>query len=207
MGYFPFYTDIRGVKTVIVGGGQVAFRKLEKLADFEPDLVVIAPEICKEIREFVSEHVKFSFAERSFEFSDLEDAGVVIAATDDAGLNHRISVYCKERHIPVNVVDREEDCSFIFPALIKRGKLTIGISTGGASPMTAVQLKRRIEEQIPGNMEEILDFLYSIRPMVKRELDTESARSALYRKVLEKLMAGEPVSEEELYKLMKEQRT
>lgn len=82
----------------------------------------------------------------------------VVVAGENPEQNHRIAKLCQEKRIPVNVVDDQEYCSFIFPSLISHGNLSVGICTNGASPATGVLLKRKIEDQIPDNIEEILDF-------------------------------------------------
>ncbi len=142
MGYFPFFMELEGKCGVIVGGGNVAARKVEKLLAFGPDLTVIAPDIeacVKTQGKLLQEGAAASlqFEERAFRLEDLDHADFVIAATDDTVLNGEIADCCKARRIPVNVVDDREKCTFFFPALIKEGPLTIGISTDGKSPFAA----------------------------------------------------------------------
>lgn len=101
----------------------------------------------------------------------------VIAATSDETLNARIAKLCEERNILVNVVDDKEKCGFLFPSLIREGKLSIGISTEGASPRVATTFRARLSADIPERMEEILDYLEKFvllqkwqSKMTKREL-------------------------------------
>lgn len=170
MGYFPFFVDIAGKNGVIVGGGKVAVRKVEKLLPFGPRLTVIAPEIEECIRtqgEFTHESTsRLHLAEREFAATDLDSADFVIAATDDESLNGRISDYCRENRIPVNVVDDREKCSFFFPALVREGDLTIGISTGGKSPLAASWVRRKISEALPPGIGDVIDLMGQIRPQV-----------------------------------------
>lgn len=169
MGYFPFFMDIAGKNGVIIGGGTVAARKVEKLLAFEPDLTVIAPRIeeCmrmqKELpgREAIS---SLTFIEREFKMEDLSGADFVIAATDDGELNGRISDYCRKKKIPVNVVDDREKCSFFFPALVKDGSLTVGVSTDGKSPVAASWVRKEIEQAIPAGLGETVDLMGQVRP-------------------------------------------
>ena len=95
--------------------------------------------------------------ERPFVPEDIEGCAFVIAATDDRELNHRISALCQEKGILVNVVDDKDYCGFLFPSLVKEGKLTAGISTAGASPQIAAELRSRMARELPNQMEEILD--------------------------------------------------
>ena len=128
---------------------------------------------------------------------------LVIAATDDTELNRRISTACREQNIPVNVVDDRENCTFLFPCLVQKGELSVGISTGGASPTAAVWLKEQISHMIPTDFDEILLWLEHLRPRFKAEIPEEHRRAALFsaafRACLEK---ARPLTQEELDKLM-----
>ena len=188
MGYFPFFMDIAGKNGVIVGGGKVAARKAEKLLSLNTHLTVIAPEIEdwfrtqeKQLKE--NGAVPLVLVEREFEMADLAGANFVIAATDDEALNGSISAYCKSRQIPVNVVDDREKCSFFFPALVREGDLTIGISTDGQSPMAASWVRKEVSRILPSAIGDIVDLMGQIRPCVM-ELDMEEAdRKALLEKM------------------------
>jgi len=175
MGYFPFFMELSGQKGLIVGGGTVALRKAEKLLPYGPKLTVIAPETVPELLALPDVTV----LKRSFAPELLEGMAFVIAATDDAAVNHEISGLCRERGVPVNVVDDPDACSFLFPALVKRGNLSVGISTAGASPSAAVWLKDEIETLLPERFEEILAFLNDVRPLVKAVVPQER-RSAVF---------------------------
>ena len=159
MGYFPFFVELKRKRGLIVGGGIVAERKVRKLLPYEPELLVVAPEIDGGIRK-LSEEVKekrtkqedtpeLILSERPFEDADLEKMDFVIAATSDEALNARIAKLCEEKHILVNVVDDKEKCGFLFPSLIREGKLSIGISTEGASPRVATTFRTRLSADIP----------------------------------------------------------
>ena len=195
MSYFPFFADIENADVLVVGGGRVALRKVERLLPYGPRITVAACSFCPELLgmdEIV--RVKAAFAQEMVEGRD-----AVIAATDDAQVNERIYALCKLRRIPVNVVDDKEKCSFLFPSLVKRGALSIGISTGGASPSAAVYLKERIEEILPERIGEILAFLEMARPMIRQSFRSESERTARNKELfLRCLAAGGPLTEEEL---------
>ena len=115
--------------------------------------------------------------------SDLAGADFVIAATDDEVLNGRISDYCKSKQIPVNVVDDREKCSFFFPALVKDGSLTIGISTDGKSPVAASWVRKNISSTLPAGIGDAVDMIGLIRPRVM-ELDvSESVRKNILERM------------------------
>ena len=183
MSYFPFFEDIEGRHCLIVGGGRVAARKAEKLRPFRPCLSVCAPGICDEIRNMDG----VELIEREFAEEMLAGADMVIAATDNSKLNHKISALCKEKKIPVNVVDDKDYCSFIFPALINRGSMTIGITTGGASPLAARKTREIIEQALPENIEEALEMLESIRGDIKRRYESEKERMEALEEEWEKI--------------------
>lgn len=194
MAYFPFFMDLSGKKGVVVGGGRIALEKLEKLISFAPALTVIAPEILPEIEILAkkavcncegnknSSDMKISIQQRYFEDTDIEDAFFVIAATDDGELNARISSICRKNRIPVNVVDDKEKCSFIFPSLVKKGSLTVAISTEGASPQVAASLRRKLETEIPDEIEDILDYLAWLRPIAKEKIPDDRKRAEFLKK-------------------------
>lgn len=179
MGFFPFYTDIENKKCVIAGGGRVAAGKVRRLAEFRPEIVVIAPEISDEILQSGVRTIKRRFAD-----SDIEGAFMVIGATDDEAVNRHISGICREKGIPVNIVDKPELCSFYFPAIVKKENVTIGISTEGKSPLFAKYLRRRFEEEIDGNMMETAEILGRFRPYVRALFDSEEKRKEALGAVL-----------------------
>lgn len=208
MGYFPFFVELKGKRGLIVGGGIVAERKVRKLLPYEPELLVVAPEIDDGIRK-LSEEVKekrtkqedtpeLILSERAFEDADLEKMDFVIAATSDEALNTRIAKLCEEKHILVNVVDDKEKCGFLFPSLIREGKLSIGISTEGASPRVATTFRTRLSADIPERMEEILDYLEKIRPFAKVAIEDDKKRAAFLMELADMCMEkGRPLTEAE----------
>lgn len=190
MGYFPFFMDIEGKPGLIVGGGMVAYRKLEKLLPYGPSLMVVAPEFCPDIRRMTETQVSGMERERaagvpvllqeSFQDKMVADMFFVIAATNDRELNHHISGLCRERKIPVNVVDDPDACTFLFPAIIKQGELSVGISTGGTSPSAAKYIKKAVMETVPEGMGEILEYLGTVREEVKAVLPEEKQRAKCF---------------------------
>lgn len=192
MGYFPFFMEIEGAKGVIVGGGKVAARKVEKLIPFGPALTVIAPEMDERIvrlekmlERAPEEKATLTLECRRAEESDLEGAAFVIAATDEEAVNARISVYCKNKKIPVNVVDDREKCSFFFPALVKEGPLTVGISTDGKSPAAAAYVRKEISQKLPEGLGNTIEMLGLLREEVQEVSKDQTVRAG----ILEKLFA------------------
>ncbi len=188
MGHFPFFMEIEGKKGVIVGGGKVAARKVEKLLAFDPELTVIAPQIeeCIRIQEKLLQKdaaASLLFRERELRMEDLEGADYVIAATDEEALNGRIADYCRKHRIPVNVVDDSKKCTFFFPALVKEGPLTIGISTDGQSPVAASWTRKEISRMLPEGLGNVIDLLGRVRPMVLQVDEGEDVRKEILERM------------------------
>ena len=194
MAYFPVFMDITGQEVLIVGGGTVAFRKVEKLLPYEPQITLVAPNVDARIRA----HTEVNIFECEFEELMLEKKKLVIAATDDRALNTRIAALCREKGIPVNAVDQREDCTFLFPALVKRGELSIGISTGGASPTAAIYLKNQISELLPNNFDSIITFLEQKREYIKTVSPSEQIRAKIFKGLFEvALFKDQPLTDSE----------
>jgi siroheme synthase-like protein len=188
MTYFPFYCDIENKKWLLVGGGRVAAGKFSRLIAFTRKITVIAPEISDEIKKDAEDGVRL--LERDFRAADLDDADIVVAATDDKALNAQIASLCRERKIPVNAVDDPENCDFIFPAIIKRGRLTVSVSTNGASPIYAAMLKKQINDSLPVDIDIILEKMAALRKIVPERFPSLSQheRGMIYKKALSELL-------------------
>lgn len=194
MGYFPFFIDLEQKEGLIVGGGRVALGKTRRLLPYGPRLTVAAPRLLPDF--YALEGVVR--LEEPFAPELLEEKFFVIAATGDVSLDRHVARLCRERGILVNVADDQEACAFLFPSLVKRGSLSVGVSTGGASPSMAAWLRREIEELLPEGTEEILRFLQDQRPRIKASLSDETRRAALFRALFGAcLEAGGPISRSE----------
>lgn len=195
MAFFPMFIDLSKQPVLIIGGGKVAFRKLQKLIPYEAEITVIAPRILPEIRN-TSNIVCIN---REFTEEDLSlNPVMVLAATNCQELNLKISTLCKERRIPINVADDIEKCSFLFPALVQQGSFCAGFCTGGASPTAAAYYKKRFQEILPDNIDTILLWLESKRSELKEKIPIQAKRAAVFKKLFEAcLEKGGPLSEEE----------
>lgn len=186
MPWFPMFVQLKGAEALLVGGGTVALRKAEKLLPYGPSIKVVAPDIIPELTTLPG----LTLCRRPFAESDLQGTpALVIAATDEPALNRKIAALCREKRIPVNVVDDPEACGFLFPALVRRGRLSVGISTGGASPTAAVWLKERIESILPPHFGAALDRLEALRPALKAQVSDGRDRAARFRAAFERELA------------------
>lgn len=199
MSYFPMFVELKGVDCLIVGGGRIALRKAEVLLDFGADVTLTAGRIMDEIQNLSGVRC----VEKDFEESDLEGRGLVVAATDDKELNHRIAEACKKKRIPINAVDQAEDCSFIFPAYLKKGEVVSAFSSGGQSPVLTQYLKKEVEPLMTDHLGDLAACLGGLRDLAKHCVDTEGERKRLYRELLHLgLERNEVPSQEEIKKIL-----
>lgn len=199
MGYFPFFVDVENQNCLVVGGGVVALRKIEKLLPFNPNITVVSPKIHKEILSIEN----INIINRKFDFNDLKEKSFVITATDDKVLNKEIYNSCKENNIPVNTVDDKDNCSFIFPALAKNNGVTVAISTSGKSPLYAKYLRKKIENLIQDS-ESIVDNLSKYREKIKNEIYLEENRKVAFEKLLDYSLNNENITDDLVDKIIKD---
>ena len=193
MAYFPVFMDINDQICLVVGGGTVALRKVEKLQEYGARVRVIAKEILPQIKELPG----LAWQERTFEETDLTDVVLVVAATDDAAENHRIAECCRTAKVPVNAVDQIEDCSFLFSSMVRQGDVVAAVSSGGKSPILTQYLKKKIAQVLTERVGEANDLLGEWRPYVKAEFATEARRKPVFKALFERCLEGEELPEEQ----------
>ena len=170
------FIEMSGKNVLVVGGGSVALRKCEKLLPYGAEVTAVSGRFQP---QFISlQGVALLF--RPFRDEDIAGRDIVIAATDDRALNAHIAGLCREAGIPFNCVDEPENCTFIFPALTLRGRLSAGFCTGGASPTAAAYFREQFEESLPDGLDEILDFMAGIRSRVIAAVPDQRRRSRIF---------------------------
>ena len=189
MAYFPMFVDMTERECLIVGGGNVAYRKVMVMLDFGAKVTVVAEDICDELRKLTIDDTankenRITFIKRKFEQKDCDGMEMVIAATDDNALNHEIAEYCKAKGIMVNAVDQKADCSFIFPSYIKEKNLVAAFSSGGNSPVLTQYLKGKEKEILTPFLGELNEYMGQIREKVIAEYDTEAERKRVFKEIL-----------------------
>ncbi|MHA1570044.1 MAG: precorrin-2 dehydrogenase/sirohydrochlorin ferrochelatase family protein [Alphaproteobacteria bacterium] len=181
---YPVQLLLAGKLCVVVGGGDVAFRKARALLAAEGRIKVIAPALCPELEQLAAEN-KIEAEKKTFSPSDLAEAFLVIAATDDSRVNQAVFAEASAQGILVNVVDKPELCNFYVPSVVRRGDLIITISTGGASPALAKKIRQTLEEAYGEEYEAYLEILNHCRELAKQKYpDDLSARMAANRRAL-----------------------
>ena len=184
MQYLPLFFDIRDKLCVVVGGGQLALRKIRLLNRAHARVKVVALAVNDEILA-VTEIDRGDIHCKPFEESDIDGAHLVIAATDDLECNTLVSQCAKSRGIPVNVVDQPELCSFITPAIVDRDPVTLALSSGGSSPVLLRKLKEQLETDIPSRLGELASFLGQQRDRVKKQIPEFEQRLRFWEALLE----------------------
>jgi len=159
---YPAFIDLTECAVLVVGGGAVAARKVAGLLDAGARVTVVAPEASLRLRKQAREK-RIALRLREFRPADLDGAWMVIAATDARAVNRRIADEARRRRILCNVVDDPALCTFQAPSVARRGKLQIAVSTGGASPSLARDIRRKLQRHYGVAYETFVDGLYDLR--------------------------------------------
>ncbi|HEY9051336.1 MAG TPA: siroheme synthase CysG [Gammaproteobacteria bacterium] len=184
MDFLPIFLNIKQQPCLVVGGGEVAARKVALLLKAEADITVISPKLVDELAELVQQK-KITHVARPFEIKDIEKPALIIAATDKCDVNETISALARARSIPVNVVDNPDLCSFIMPSMVDRSPVQIAISTGGASPVLARMIRTKLEGCIPANYGRLAALVDKFRDKVKARFGKVEQRRMFWESVLE----------------------
>lgn len=184
MSYYPVFLDLKGKRAVVVGGGMVAQRKIETLLEHGAEVHLIAraltPELVRDVRAGKVKHLGEEFRE-----SHLEGAFMVIAATDDADLNRRVSRSAQERMLLINAVDQTDDCNFIVPSSLRRGDLLIAVSTSGKSPAMARKVRRDLEKYFGSEYEPFLNLMGRLRKEILSRGLSQKENSRIFGMLVE----------------------
>jgi siroheme synthase-like protein len=176
--------DLRGRDCLVVGGGRVATEKAQGLMAGGASVTVVAPEIDAELRA-----TGVSLHERPFTASDVVGRFLVIAATNDRRVNSAVSAAAERRNTLCNVADDPELCNFILPAVLRRGPIVVGVSTGGASPALAQRIRDDVDDLIGPEHAELADRLAALRPWAREALPTYEARRDYFRQLVAEALA------------------
>ncbi len=183
--YYPIFLDIEGRNVVIIGGGNVCARKAETMMNYGARVTVVSPEFTGEIEKWAADGC-LQLRRKKYDENDLDGANIVIASTDDEGVNTKIATDCRKRRIPVNVVDVTHLCEFIVPAIIEKGSIQIAVSTGGRSPALARTLKEDLQRAIGPEYDEVNQALGSLRDAAKKKLPTDVDRKRFFDGIIAK---------------------
>ena len=192
--YYPISLDVKEKTALIVGGGAVAERKAETLLSYGAKLRLVSPKLSSGLAEMVSTGTVEHRA-RPYRSEDLEGCALVFACADRPEANEIVSAEAKAAGIPVNVADRPSRCTFFVPAVLRRGDLTVAVSTQGKSPALARRLRDELAQVIGLEYEQYLTLLGDFRVKIKGKYPDQERRLQAYDRfldsdVLELLRAG-----------------
>ena len=186
---YPVSLVLEGRPVLLVGGGRVAARKVDGLLACGAQVHVVAPRVADELKQRHGVTVE----ERPYRDGDVAGYRLVVSATDDAAVNRAVYDEAEAAGVWVNSADDPANCTFTLPSVLRRGPMTVAVSTGGHSPGLAAWLRRRLEEEIGPEYETLLDLLAQARTEVQAEgRSTEGVdwQSALDSEILEMIRAG-----------------
>ena len=166
MKYYPVFLDILGKKCVVIGGGEVAARKVNRLLNCGAKVFVVSPKLSPELITLKAQSAIEHIA-ADYDVQFIEGAALIIGATDDEKTNAMISSDARSLGIPVNIVDDPQKCDFILPSVVERGDLTIAIGTGGKSPALARHVRKELEAKYGVEYEILLKILGGLRRQMK----------------------------------------
>ena len=183
MKHFPIFLTLKDRHCTVIGGGSVASRKVDNLLSAGANVTVISPQLIDELRQKANQQT-LQYIPRTFESGDLDQSFLVFAATDNPDVNAEIAQLANNKNIPVNVADNPEHCSFIVPSVLDRNPVTIAVSTGGASPVLARQLRIKLETMIPSTCGRLAKITEEYRAKVKAHFPTQEQRKKFWESAL-----------------------
>lgn len=181
MDYLPIFADLKGRLCLVVGGGEIAWRKCRMLLKAGARLRIVAPELCTELQEALLKS-NIEYRAESFTPSHLKGVFLVIAATDKRAVNGLVYQAANQQHILVNVVDDTPRCSFIVPSIVDRSPLVVAISSSGKAPVLARMIREKLETLLPQSLGKLAQLSGDFRHRLKQRLSNISARRRFWEK-------------------------
>lgn len=163
----PVFLNLEGRPCLVVGGGNIAWEKAERLIDAGARVTMVAPEVAPVPERLRTADLRI--VHKRFEPSDVEEQAVAIAATDDSDVQRAVVTAAREARVPVNVVDQPDLCDFIFGAVLRRGDLAVAVSTGGRFPLLASKLRDRLASVLPHETAAAVEELGRARDLIRRD--------------------------------------
>ncbi|MCF6190131.1 MAG: siroheme synthase CysG [Cocleimonas sp.] len=183
MKHFPVFLDLKDRQCLVIGGGSVASRKVKNLLTSGAKVTVISPQVSDELKQLAHDE-KITVIEREYQTTDITVAFLIVAATDDSTVNAQVAEQAHNANIMVNVADNASLCSFIFPSILDRSPVTIAVSTGGASPVLARQLRMKLETLVPSACGRLAGITEEYREKVKLHFPEQEQRKSFWENAL-----------------------
>lgn len=183
MEYLPLFADLKKRPVLVIGGGDIAARKIQLLLRASAQIRVVAQALCPELVE-IGRAGGLTWLGETFEPAMLDEVFLVIAATNDAALNTWVSQCAEQRHLFVNVVDDQLNCSFIFPSIVDRAPILVAISSSGTAPVLVRILREKLESMLPTFLGSMAALTGAWRGRVKKQFHSHSSRRRFWEKAL-----------------------
>ena len=181
--FYPAFIDLQNRPVLVVGGGIVAERKVETLLETGAVITVVSPQITEQLDAY-SKSNRITVQQRGFIPSDVDGVSLVISATDDPTTQTEVASIAVSKNILVNTVDKPELCSFIVPAILRRGDITIAISTSGKSPSLAAELRARLDRVLTDEFARTAKVLGAVRQEVHRTFAGSDDRKRVFDSII-----------------------
>jgi precorrin-2 dehydrogenase / sirohydrochlorin ferrochelatase len=182
--YYPVYIQLREQPCVVIGGGRIAEGKVNGLLDAQAQVTVISPDLTSGLHDLANKK-QVTYLARAYQPGDLTGAFLVICATDQPEINHQVWQEATANGQLVNVVDDTPRCNFIAPSILRKGDLTIAISTSGKAPALAVRLKERLQRELGPEYERFLELAGELREPLARHVPEFETRKALWYELVD----------------------
>jgi precorrin-2 dehydrogenase/sirohydrochlorin ferrochelatase len=182
--FYPVYLNLKGKRVIVIGGGEVAERKVESLLETDASIMVVSPEITPRLALLAQER-RIELRQRAYTPGDCSGAALVFSATDDSDVSSAVFQEATAAGALVNTADQPTLCDFIMPAVVRRGDIAIAISTGGTSPGLAARLRQKIARIIGPEYARLTELLSQARPEIRRRVQDEEKRKALHYRILD----------------------
>ncbi len=210
MKYFPIFLNAKNINAIIIGGGDVAARKIELLLKSTEQITVMSTQLSASVRALVDKH-QLTWLPHQYKTGLIADKNLVIAATDNSKVNEAVYQEACQLKLLINVVDQPELCSYITPAIIDRSPMIIALSSSGSAPILIRMLREQIEKVLPNNYGLLADFSLKFRDHVKARIKGIRNRRTFWENTLrgaigQKILTGDTTSaEQQLIASLKEE--
>jgi siroheme synthase-like protein len=201
MKYFPIYLDAKHINAMIIGGGEVAARKIELLLKSTTNISIMSEALNSSVERLVNLH-QLTWLKHNYQPGHLNNSNIVIAATDSIEVNSAIAAESTQLKLLTNVVDQPELCSYITPAIIDRSPIIIAMSSSGSAPILLRMLREQIEKTLPNGYGKLADFSFKFRDHVKARVKSIRDRRTFWERTLrgsigQAILAGKTTSAEQ----------
>lgn len=178
---YPIMIDLKGKEITVIGGGKIAYRKVNNFLKFGYEVTVVSREFIEDFKKIEN---KIKIIKDEYSEIYIKDSFIVVAATNNKKVNESIGMFCRTNNKLVNVIDDPKLSNFIVPSCVKRGDLVISISTGGKSPSLASKIRKDLEIQYDDSYEEYLILLGELREQILEKYNNPSIRKDLLNKII-----------------------